>query len=439
VEKVLIANRGEIAVRIIRACQELGLSTVAVYSTADKDALHVKLADEAVCIGSASPIKSYLNIDNLLGAAQITGADAVHPGYGFLSENAEFAERCLKAGLTFIGPRPETISLLGDKERARETLKAVGVPVTPGSDGKITTLAEARTDAEKIGYPVMVKAVAGGGGKGMRLIQTPDQLEELFTLAQNEAAQAFGSNEMYLEKFIDRPRHIEVQVLGLKDGTGVAVGERDCSLQIHHQKVIEEAPSSIDPATRDKMLSVSKRAVEELHYTGAGTLEFLYAGPNQFYFMEMNTRIQVEHPITELTSGWDLVKAQLLIADGKVPSAAPTANGYAIECRINASSAGQITGLHLPGGNGIRVDTALYQGYKVPPNYDAMIAKIISYGPDRQTAVQKMLVAINETVITGIETNLDFLNRLLRTNQFQQNQFDIEFIERELLPQSDSQ
>ncbi|WP_203650159.1 acetyl-CoA carboxylase biotin carboxylase subunit [Secundilactobacillus yichangensis] len=437
-EKVLVANRGEIAVRIIRACQELGLSTVAVYSTADKDALHVKLADEAVCIGAASPTKSYLNINNLLGAAQITGADAVHPGYGFLSENAEFAERCLKAGLTFIGPKPETISLLGDKERARETLKAVGVPVTPGSDGKITTVAEAQADAKKIGYPVMVKAVAGGGGKGMRLISTPDQLEELFTLAQNEAVQAFGSNEMYLEKFIDRPRHIEVQVLGFKDGTGVAVGERDCSLQIHHQKVVEEAPSSIDPATRDKMLAVSKRAVEELHYLGAGTLEFLYAGPDQFYFMEMNTRIQVEHPITELTSGWDLVKAQLLIADGKVPSAALAANGYAVECRINASSAGQIIGLHLPGGNGIRVDTALYQGYKVPPNYDSMIAKIISYGPDRQTAVQKMLVALNETVITGIETNLDFLNRLLRTNQFQQNQFDIEFIERELLPQSDS-
>ncbi|GAX00649.1 acetyl-CoA carboxylase biotin carboxylase subunit [Secundilactobacillus silagei] len=435
-EKVLIANRGEIAVRIIRACQELGLRTVAVYSTADKDALHVKLADEAVCIGAASPAKSYLNMNNLLGAAQITGADAIHPGYGFLSENAEFAERCVKAGLTYIGARPETISLLGDKEKARETLKAVGVPVTPGSAGKITTVAEAQADAEKIGYPVMVKAVAGGGGKGMRLIQAPNQLDDLFTLAQNEAIQAFGSNEMYLEKFIERPRHIEVQVLGFKDGTGIAVGERDCSLQIRHQKVVEEAPSSIDPATRDKMLAVSKRAVEELHYLGAGTLEFLYAGPDQFYFMEMNTRIQVEHPITELTSGWDLVKAQLLIADGKVLDKPTAANGYAIECRINAQSAGQITGLHLPGGNGIRVDTALYQGYKVPPNYDSMIAKIISYAPTRQLAVAKMLVAINETVIAGINTNLDFLNHLLQTHHFQENQFDIEFIERELLPQA---
>lgn len=438
-EKVLIANRGEIAVRIIRACRELGLSTVAVYSTADKDALHVKLADETVCIGGASPTKSYLNMNNLLGATQITGADAIHPGYGFLSENPEFAERCLKAGLTYIGPKPETISLLGDKEQARETLKNVGVPVTPGSEGAITTVAEAQRDAEQIGYPIMVKAVAGGGGKGMRLIQTADQLPELFTLAQNEAAQAFGSNKMYLEKFFDRPRHIEVQVLGFKDGTGIAVGERDCSLQIHHQKVVEEAPSNIDPATRDQMLAVSKRAVEQLHYLGAGTLEFLYAGPGQFYFMEMNTRIQVEHPITELTSGWDLVKAQLLIADGKVLTAPTAVNGYAIECRVNAYSAGKITGLHLPGGNGIRVDTALFQGYTVPPNYDSMIAKIISYAPDRQTALRKMLVAIDETVINGIETNLDFLYRLLQTNQFQQNQFDIEFIERELLPQADYQ
>lgn len=433
-EKVLIANRGEIAVRIIRACQELGLSTVAVYSTADRDALHVKLADEAVCIGAASPAESYLNIDNLLGAAQITGADAIHPGYGFLSENAEFAKRSVQAGLTFIGPRPETISFLGDKSRARDALKAINVPVTPGSNGELTSVDEAQRAATQIGYPVMVKASAGGGGKGMRLIKSADELPKLFSLAQNEALEAFGDNQMYLEKFIEKPRHIEVQVLGLPDGTGIAVGERDCSLQNHHQKVIEEAPSSIDSATRDDMLSVSRRVVEELHYLGAGTIEFLYAGPHRFYFMEMNTRIQVEHPITELTSGWDLVQAQLLIAANKPLPQPKPANGYSIECRVNAESAGEITGLHLPGGNGIRVDTALYQGYRVPPNYDAMIAKIISYGSDRQTAMRKMLVAINETVISGINTNLDFLNRLLNTNQFQQDQFDIEFIERELLP-----
>ncbi|MTV81581.1 acetyl-CoA carboxylase biotin carboxylase subunit [Secundilactobacillus folii] len=432
-EKVLIANRGEIAVRIIRACQELGLNTVAVYSTADRDALHVKLADEAVCIGSASPNKSYLNINNLLGAAQITNADAIHPGYGFLSENAEFAQRCEQANLTFIGPHSDTIRFLGDKARARDALKAIGVPVTPGSDGELTSVDDAQRIATKIGYPIMVKASAGGGGKGMRLIQSPDQLPKLFTLAQNEALEAFGDKQMYLEKFIDKPRHIEVQVMGLQDGTGIAVGERDCSLQNHHQKVVEEAPSSIDPATRNDMLAISKRVVEELHYLGAGTIEFLYAGPHQFYFMEMNTRIQVEHPITELTSGWDLVKAQLLIAADKPLPQPRAANGYSIECRVNAESAGKITGLHLPGGNGIRVDTALYQGYRVPPNYDAMIAKIISYGPNRQAAIQKMLVAIDETVISGINTNLDFLNRLLRTKQFQEDQFDIEFIERELL------
>lgn len=434
-EKVLIANRGEIAVRIIRACQELGLNTVAVYSTADRDALHVKLADEAVCIGAASPTKSYLNMTNLLGAAQITGADAIHPGYGFLSENAEFAEQCLKAGLTFIGPRPETMRLLGDKARAREAMKAVGVPVTPGSDKELTSVTEAQAIATEIGYPVMVKAAAGGGGKGMRLIETQAQLQEGFTMAQNEAVKAFGNNEMYLEKFIERPRHIEVQVLGLADGTGIAIGERDCSLQNHHQKVVEEAPSNIDPATREHLLDVSKRAVEELHYLGAGTLEFLYTGPNQVYFMEMNTRIQVEHPISELVSGWDLVKAQLLIAAGKPLPERTATNGYSIECRVNAESAGTITGLHLPGGNGIRVDTALYQGYKVPPNYDSMIAKIISYAPDRETARRKLMVAINETVISGIQTNLDFLNELLQTEQFKQNDFDIDFIERELLPQ----
>lgn len=432
--KVLVANRGEIAVRIIRACQELGLSTVAVYSTADRDALHVQLADEAVCIGAASPTNSYLKISNLLEAAKMTHADAIHPGYGFLSENAEFARQCIQAGFTFIGPRPETISFLGDKARARDALKAIGVPVTPGSDGELTTVDEAQRVATQIGYPVMIKASAGGGGKGMRLINTPTDLPKLFTLAQNEALEAFGSDQMYLEKFIEKPRHIEVQVLGLNDGTGIAVGERDCSLQMHHQKVVEEAPSSIDSETRDEMLAVSKRVVEELHYLGAGTIEFLYAGPHQYYFMEMNTRIQVEHPITELTSGVDLVQAQLLIAADEPLPQTGAANGYAIECRVNAESAGRITGLHLPGGNGIRVDTALYQGYLVPPNYDAMIAKMISYGPDRQTAVRKMLVAINETVISGINTNLDFLNRLLHTEQFQQNQFDIEFIERELLP-----
>lgn len=431
--KILIANRGEIAVRIIRACHEIGLRTVAVYSTVDRDALHVKMADQAVCIGPANPQASYLNQTNIIEAARRTGADAIHPGYGFLSENAEFAKLCETQGITFIGPHSETIALLGDKARAREVMQNADVPVIPGSAEGFTELGTALYQANEIGYPVMLKAAAGGGGKGMRLIHSEAQLKHEFTMAQGEAQKAFGNPEMYLEKFIVRPRHIEVQILADSFGNAVSLGERDCSLQRYHQKVMEEAPSAIDHKTRYEMLSTARRAAKTLNFLGAGTIEFLYAGPSQFYFMEMNTRIQVEHPITEFITGVDLVRGQLRIAAGLalgISQEKVTLNGYALECRITATVPGTIKGLHLPGGNGVRVDTALYQGYQVPANYDALLAKIITYAPTREIAVKKMQVAIDETVIEGVGTNLDFLYRLLNNQDVLDNKFDIEFIDR---------
>ncbi|WP_125980107.1 acetyl-CoA carboxylase biotin carboxylase subunit [Loigolactobacillus iwatensis] len=430
-KKVLIANRGEIAVRIIRACRELNLRTVAIYSVADKTALHVQLADEAVCVGAADPQKSYLNINNIVAAAVTTGADAVHPGYGFLSENADFAKSCEEQGLTFIGPAAKVIAQMGDKAAAREIMQAADVPVIPGSPGGFTEQKVGLRLAADVGYPVMLKAAAGGGGKGMRVIESAKQFNHDFQLAQSEAEKSFANGEMYLEKYIDRPRHIEVQIIGDEKGHVLVLGERDCSLQQHHQKMIEEAPSDVlDEATRQQMYATSVNAAKTIHYVGAGTIEFLYAGPGQFYFMEMNTRVQVEHPITELITDQDIVALQLKVAAGEeLPEKQASVHGHALECRVNAQTPGKITGLHLPGGNGVRVDMALYQGYEVPPDYDAMIAKIIVYASDRPTAVAKMKVAIEETVISGIQTNLDFLDELLNAPAYTADDINITFID----------
>ncbi|MFD0898198.1 acetyl-CoA carboxylase biotin carboxylase subunit [Loigolactobacillus binensis] len=437
-KKVLVANRGEIAVRIIRACRELGLATVAIYSTADKTALHVQLADEAICVGPADPQKSYLNIDQIVAAALALGADAVHPGYGFLSENAAFAQRCEEQQLTFIGPAAKVIAQMGDKAAAREIMQAAGVPVIPGSPEGFTEQQVGAQMAATVGYPVMLKAAAGGGGKGMRVITTPEQFSHEFQLAQSEAEKSFADGEMYLEKFIERPRHIEVQIIGDTHGQVLVLGERDCSLQQHHQKMIEEAPSDVlDDATRQQMFQTSITAAQAIHYVGAGTIEFLYAGPGKFYFMEMNTRVQVEHPITELITSQDIVALQLQVAAGQaLPAQTPVIHGHALECRINATTPGRITGLHLPGGNGIRVDTALYPGYVVPADYDAMIAKVIVYAADRATAVAKMRAAIGETVISGIETNLDFLAQLLAAPAYLADEINITFIDEFVAAQS---
>lgn len=430
-KKVLIANRGEIAVRIIRACRELNIATVAIYSTADKKALHVQLADEAICVGPADPQKSYLNIDNIVAAATTMAADAVHPGYGFLSENAEFAQRCEEQGLVFIGPSAKVIAQMGDKAAARELMQAAGVPVIPGGRQGFTNQKVGAKVAADIGYPVMLKAAAGGGGKGMRVVMAAKQFGHEFQLAQSEAEKSFANGEMYLEKFIAHPRHIEVQIMGDTYGNVLTLGERDCSLQQNHQKMVEEAPSDVlDAATRKQMLATSVTAAKAIHYVGAGTIEFLYAGPGQFYFMEMNTRVQVEHPITELITKEDIVAWQLKIAsDQALPTVTPAINGHAVECRVNAQTPGVITGLHLPGGNGVRVDTALYQGYAVPPDYDAMIAKIIVYAADRTTAIAKMRAAIDETVISGIQTNLDFLTELLAAPDYLADNINITFID----------
>lgn len=430
-KKVLIANRGEIAVRIIRACRELNIATVAIYSTADKKALHVQLADEAICVGPADPQKSYLNIDNIVAAATTMAADAVHPGYGFLSENAEFAQRCEEQGLVFIGPSAKVIAQMGDKAAARELMQAAGVPVIPGGRQGFANQKVGAKVAADIGYPVMLKAAAGGGGKGMRVVMAAKQFGHEFQLAQSEAEKSFANGEMYLEKFIAHPRHIEVQIMGDTYGNVLTLGERDCSLQQNHQKMVEEAPSDVlDAATRKQMLATSVTAAKAIHYVGAGTIEFLYAGPGQFYFMEMNTRVQVEHPITELITKEDIVAWQLKIAsDQALPTVTPAINGHAVECRVNAQTPGVITGLHLPGGNGVRVDTVLYQGYAVPPDYDAMIAKIIVYAADRTTAIAKMRAAIDETVISGIQTNLDFLTELLAAPDYLADNVNITFID----------
>ena len=443
-KKVLIANRGEIAVRIIRACRELGIHTVTVYSTADKHALHAKIADEAVCIGPAATKDSYLNAAAIIEACKMTGAEAVHPGFGFLSENADFAELCLKNNIVFIGPRPESIRMLGDKAAAKETMKAASVPVIPGSDGAVPDMEAARKLCNEIGCPLMVKASAGGGGRGIRLVERPEDLEAAITAAKQEALNFFGNDEVYMEKFIVNPKHIEVQILADSYGNTVYLGERDCSMQRRNQKVLEETPSPImTPELRAKMGKAAVAAAKACGYTNAGTIEFLVDADRNFYFMEMNTRIQVEHPITEAVTGIDLVKQQILIADGeKLPFAQEdiTIRGHAIECRINAEnpalnfrpSPGQITALHIPGGPGIRVDSSAYQGYTIPPYYDSMIAKLIVHAPTREEAIAKMKWALAEFIVDGVDTNIDFQLSLIRDSLFEKGTYDIGYLGRKL-------
>ena len=402
VNKILIANRGEIAVRIIRACKEMNIKTVAVYSEVDKDAMHVKLADEAICIGPANSSKSYLNFKNIIEAANITGADAIHPGFGFLSENSQFAKICEESNIKFIGPNYRVIELMGNKSNAKELMKNAGVPVIPGSDGSVKGLKDAIKIANEIGYPVMLKAAAGGGGKGIRIVNIPEELESNYNIVKQEAKLSFNDDEIYIEKFVKNPRHVEIQILADEHGNVIHLGERDCSIQRRNQKVIEETPSTaIDDKLRNKMGEAAIKAVKASGYTSCGTIEFLVDSDKNFYFMEMNTRIQVEHPITEERTGIDIVKAQIRISAGeplKIKQKDVKFNGYSIECRINAENPaknfrpcpGTITGVILPGGNGVRVDTAIYSGYTIPSNYDSMIAKIITHGDTRNEAISKM-------------------------------------------------
>jgi acetyl-CoA carboxylase biotin carboxylase subunit len=439
-KKVLIANRGEIAVRVIRACREMGLATVAVYSTADKNALHAKIADEAVCIGKAESKNSYLSEKAILSACEITGADAVHPGFGFLSENAAFARNCKKCGITFIGPKPESIEMLGDKAQAKITMKNAGVPVIPGSDGAVSDLGEIRRLARKMGYPVMIKASAGGGGRGIRRVDRDEDLEINVTAASEEAMNYFGDGSLYIEKFIVDPKHIEFQILGDSFGNIVHLGERDCSMQRRNQKVIEETPSPVmTAALREKMGEAAVKAAKAAHYENAGTIEFLLAADGNFYFMEMNTRIQVEHPITEAVTGIDLVKAQLGIAAGdKLPFAQSdiTLRGHSIECRINAEDPannfrpcpGKIEALHIPGGPGVRIDSAVYQGYTIPPYYDSMIAKLIVHDKTRESAIMKMRRSLAEFIVDGVKTNIDFQLNLMTENEFLEGNYNIGFL-----------
>lgn len=441
-KKVLIANRGEIAVRVIRACRELGLKTVAVFSTADRTALHAQIADEAVCIGGAATKDSYLNEKAILAACEITGADAVHPGFGFLSENAAFARNCGKCGITFIGPSPESIEMLGDKAAAKSAMKKAGVPVIPGSDGAVRSVEDAAALAEKIGFPLMVKASAGGGGRGIRLVERMEDLQQQISAAKQEALNYFGDDSIYMEKFIIDPKHIEIQILADKNGTAVHLGERDCSMQRRNQKVLEESPSVImTPQLRERMGKAAVAAAKACGYCNAGTIEFLVDAEQNFYFMEMNTRIQVEHPITEFVTGVDLVKAQLKIAAGKeLPYSQEDIRikGHSIECRINAEnpehnfrpSPGRITALHIPGGPGIRVDSSAYQGYTITPYYDSMIAKLIVHAPTREEAIAKMKWALAEFIVEGVDTNIDFQLEIIKNSDFRSGNYDIGFLNR---------
>ncbi len=445
--KVLIANRGEIALRILRTCRELGIATVAVYSTVDRNALHVQLADEAVCVGDSPSNKSYLNVPNILAAATSRGADAIHPGYGFLAENDRFAEICNDHGIVFIGPSPHAIRSMGDKSTAKATMLKVGVPVVPGSDGLLETWEDAASLAEKIGYPVMIKATAGGGGRGMRLVNDQSSIEVLFKAAQGEAEAAFGNSGLYMEKFIDRPRHVEVQILADKLGNVVYLGERDCSIQRRHQKLVEESPSpALDDELRIKMGEAAVAAAKSINYEGAGTVEFLLDKKGNFYFMEMNTRIQVEHPVTEMVTNIDLIAEQLQIAGGDSISCSQdeiTLQGHAIECRINAEdpshnfrpSPGKITGWLPPGGPGVRVDSHVYTGYEIPPFYDSLIGKLIVWGKDRNSALIRMKRALNECAVTGIPTTIDFHLNLLNREEFLNGEVHTKFVEQEMLDQ----
>ncbi|MGN0633089.1 MAG: acetyl-CoA carboxylase biotin carboxylase subunit [Oscillospiraceae bacterium] len=444
-KKVLIANRGEIAVRIIRACRELGVRTVAVYSEADRSALHAKIADEAVCIGPAKSADSYLNVRAIIAACEITGADAIHPGFGFLSENAAFARTCEKCGITFIGPDSQSIDMLGDKAAAKESMKAAGVPVITGSEGAVGSFEEAKQIAAQIGYPVMVKASAGGGGRGIRIVDNADELESQMNAAKQEALSAFGNDEIYIEKFVKDPKHIEIQILADNYGNVISLGERDCSMQRRNQKVLEEAPSTvIDEETRKAMGEAACAAAKVCGYKNAGTIEFLVDRDKNFYFMEMNTRIQVEHPITEEVTGVDIVKEQLRIAAGEELSYKQEdikLTGHAIECRINAEnpamnfmpSPGVIDSLFVPGGPGVRIDSAAYQGYEITPYYDSMIAKLIVHGKDREEAIAKMKWALSEFIVDGVHTNIDFQLKLIRTEAFAKGDYDNGYLNRTTL------
>ncbi|MCG8539474.1 MAG: acetyl-CoA carboxylase biotin carboxylase subunit [Clostridia bacterium] len=443
--KILVANRGEIAVRIIRACKELGVSTVAVYSEADRDSLHVHLADEAICIGPAVSSKSYLNIKNIISAAQITKTQAIHPGYGFLSESTRFARICELHGIKLIGPKEEHIGKMGNKSEARKTMIEAGVPVVPGSQNSTNDSDEALKIAKEIGFPVMIKAASGGGGRGMRLVYNEEDFSNLFNMAKSEAKAAFDDDSMYVEKYIEEPRHIEFQVLADEHGNVVHLGERDCSLQRRNQKVVEEAPFNLmSDSLRAEMGEMAIRAVKAVNYINAGTIEFLLDKYNNYYFIEMNTRIQVEHPVTELITGIDLIKEQIKVAWGEKLGFTQEdikINGHAIECRINAEdinnnfapSPGTIEDYFVPGGNGIRLDSHIYSGYKIPPTYDSMIGKLIVWGKDRREAIVRLQRALDEFIITGIHTNIDFHSQILSSEKFLENQINTSFIEKEMM------
>ena len=442
-EKVLIANRGEIALRILRACREMGIETVAVHSKADAELKHVLLADESVCIGPAPSSESYLNMPAIIASAEVTNADAIHPGYGFLSENADFAERVEQSGFTFIGPRAETIRMMGDKVEAIKAMKAAGIPCVPGSDGPLTTDPdEIRATAERIGYPVIIKAAGGGGGRGMRVVRSADEVVDAVRLTKTEARQAFGNDMVYMEKFLETPRHIEIQVLSDKHGNAIHLGERDCSLQRRHQKVMEEAPApGISEEQRNAIGAVCVEACKRIGYHGAGTFEFLYEN-GEFYFIEMNTRVQVEHPVTEMVTGVDIVREQIRIAAGLPLSYTQDdikVRGHALECRINAENAktfipspGKVREFHAPGGLGVRVESHLYDGYTVPPHYDSMIGKLITWGDDRQTAIARAKMALRELVIEGISTNIELHQDLLDDPVVNKGGMDIHYLEHKL-------
>jgi len=439
-QKILIANRGEIAVRIIRACREMGILSVAVYSEADRDALHTQLADEAVCIGTAAPADSYLNMERILSAAIATKAQAIHPGFGFLSENEHFADMCVKCGIAFIGPSGELIGKMGNKSQARATMMEANVPVVPGTKEPVFEAARGLEIADEMGYPVMIKASSGGGGKGMRIAKSREEFENHFQLAQQESVNAFGDHTMYIEKYIEKPRHIEIQILADRYGNTVWLGERDCSIQRRHQKIMEESPcTAIDDTLRQRMGETAVQAAKAVKYENAGTIEFLLDSDKNFYFMEMNTRIQVEHPVTEMVTGVDLVKEQIRIAAGerlKIHQEDIQLKGHAIECRINAENPeknfmpcpGTIEELHFPGGNGVRIESALYNGYTIPACYDSMVAKVIVHGEDREDAIRKMRSALGEVVIDGITTNLDFQYEILSHPAFLSGEVNTHFI-----------
>lgn len=438
-KKILIANRGEIALRIIRTCREMNIRTVAVYSTADKESLHVRFADEAVCIGKAPSRESYLNIPNIIAAAEITNADAIHPGYGFLAENAEFSAVCEEYGIKFIGASPDMIQNMGDKATAKATMKKAGVPTIPGSEGLLSSLEEGKKLAKKIKYPVILKATAGGGGKGMRIVKSEADFKKAWDDARQEAGAAFGNDGLYLEKFIEEPRHIEIQVVGDKNGKVCHLSERDCSIQRRHQKLLEETPSpAMTPELRERMGEAAIRGAEAIKYEGAGTVEFLVDKHGDFYFMEMNTRIQVEHPITEEVTDFDLIKEQIKVAAGiEISGKNYTPKLYAMECRINAEdprngfrpSPGRITNLHLPGGHGVRIDSHVYAGYTIPPNYDSMIAKLIVSGQTREEVITRMKRALSEFVIEGIATTIPFHLKLMDDKNFKKGDFTTKFMD----------